>query len=73
MPLNLQGDFYVDVEIDRDGKVVSSKAVDEKRSFMRKLLEVAADRWQFEPDENAEKRRTAAYVYVSLKSESIKP
>lgn len=62
--INLQGDFFVDVEIDRAGKVVSSKAVDEKRKFMRKILEEAADRWQFEPDESAEKRRTARLTFT---------
>ena len=62
--VNLQGDFYVDVEIDRDGKVVSSKAVEIKLKVMRKILEEAADRWQFAPDENAEKRRRIQLTFT---------
>ena len=57
--VNLQGDFFVEVEIDREGKVVSSDAVGEKRKFMRKILEEAANRWRFAPNEDAEK--DAAY------------
>jgi hypothetical protein len=62
--INLQGDFYVDVEINRDGKVVSSKAVDEKRPFMRKILEEAADRWQFAPDQTAEGKRRVRLTFT---------
>ena len=62
--LNLQGDFYVDVEINRDGKIVSTKAVDEKRPFMRKILEEAADRWRFATDENAEKKRRVQLTFT---------
>ncbi len=64
LALNLQGDFLVDVEIDRDGKVVSSKAVEETHKVMRKLIELTAERWQFAPDENAEKRRHARLTFT---------
>ena len=62
--INLQGDFHVDVEINRNGKVVSSKAVDEKRSFLRKILEEAADRWQFAPDQTAEDKRCVRLTFT---------
>ncbi len=62
--VNLQGDFFVDVEIDRNGKVVSSKAVDEQRKFMRKILEEAADRWQFAPDQTAEEKRRVQLTFT---------
>ncbi len=55
--LRLEGDFRVDVEIDRSGKVVSSKAVEGTHKLLRKTLESAADRWQFAPDEIAERLR----------------
>lgn len=62
--VNLEGDFFVDVEIDRNGKVVSSKAVYEKRIFMRKILEEAADRWQFASDQVAEEKRRARLTFT---------
>lgn len=57
LALRLKGDFFVDVEIDRDGKVTSSKAVEDTHKLMRKTIETAAERWQFAPDETAEKKR----------------
>ena len=62
--VNLQGDFLVDVEIDRSGKVVSSKAVEGTHKLMRKLVELTAERWQFAPDKNAEKRRHAQLTFT---------
>lgn len=64
----LQGDFLVDVEIDRTGKVVSaefSKGSPNQKyeKIVRKVLEEAASRWQFAPDENAEKRRRVQLTF----------
>jgi TonB family protein len=57
LALRLKGDFFVDIEIDRDGKVISSKAVEDTHKLMRKTIESAADRWQFAPNETGEKKR----------------
>ena len=62
--LRLEGDFRVDVEIDRTGKVVSSKAVEGTHKLLRKTLESAADRWQFAPDETAEKKRRVQLTFT---------
>lgn len=62
--VQLQGDFHVDVEIDRSGKVVSSKAVEGTHKLMRKVVEEAADRWQFAPDESAEKKRRVQLTFT---------
>jgi len=64
LALNLQGDFLVDVEIDRSGKVVSSKAVEGTHKVMRRLIELTAERWRFAPDESAEKRRHAQLTFT---------
>ncbi len=63
-PLRLEGDFRVDIEVDRSGKVVSSKAVQGTHKFMRNVVEEAAERWQFAPDENAEKRRRVQLTFT---------
>jgi TonB family protein len=64
LALNLQGDFFVDVEIDRNGKVVSSKAVEGTHKILRKTIETAAERWQFEKDEDAEKKRQIRLTFT---------
>jgi TonB family protein len=64
LALNLQGDFLVDVEVDRSGKVASSKAVEGTHKLMRKVIEQTADRWQFAPDENAEKKRRVQLTFT---------
>ncbi|HEX8266082.1 MAG TPA: energy transducer TonB [Pyrinomonadaceae bacterium] len=63
LALNLQGDFFVDVEIDQSGKVISSKAVDGTHKLMRKVIETAADRWRFESDKTAEKKRQVKLTF----------
>jgi len=62
--IRLQGDFRVDVEIDRNGKVTSSKAIEGTHKLMRKVIEEAADRWQFAPDENAGKKRRVQLTFT---------
>ena len=64
IPLRLEGPYQVDVEIDRTGKVVSSKAVEGTHKLMRKTIEMAADRWQFEADESAVKRRRVRLTFT---------
>ncbi len=64
LALDLQGDFLVDVEIDRNGKVVSSKAVEGTHKLMRKLVELTAERWRFAADQNVEKRRYAQLTFT---------
>src|SRR5205085_8115461 len=53
MPLKLEGAYKVDVEIDRTGKVVSSKAIEGTHKFIRPVIEAAANRWQFRADQRA--------------------
>lgn len=62
--LRLEGDFRVDVEIDRSGKVVSSKAVEGTHKILRNTLESAANRWQFAPDEAAGKKRRVQLTFT---------
>ena len=64
--IGLNGDFLVDVEIDRTGKVVSSEVSKNSKEpkFMRKYFEEAANRWKFAPDENAEKRRRIQITFA---------
>src|SRR2546423_12608924 len=52
----LSGDFYVDVEIDRNGKVTSARAPSAPE-LMRKVIEEAARRWQFAPAPNGQQGR----------------
>lgn len=40
------------------------KTVDEKRPFMRKILEEAADRWQIAPDPTAEEKRRVRLTFT---------
>ncbi len=63
--IRLQGDFPVDVEINRSGKVTSAKVSKDAKlaSFMHKVVEEAAERWQFAPDENAEKKRRVQLTF----------
>jgi TonB family protein len=63
--IRLQGDFPVDVEIDRSGKVTSAKVSKDAKlaSFMHKVVEEAAERWQFAPDVNAEKKRRVQLTF----------
>jgi TonB family protein len=62
--INLEGDFRVDVKIDRSGKVVSSECVKGTHQLVRKVIEEASDRWQFAPDENAEKKRRVQLTFT---------
>lgn len=63
LAVGLQGDFFVDVEIDRNGKVISSTAVKGTHTLMRKTIETAAERWQFAPDETIERRRLVRLAF----------
>ena len=65
----LQGDFLVDVEIDRNGKVTSAEFSKDSpnqnyKKIVQKVLEEAASRWQFAPDENAEKKRRVQLTFT---------
>lgn len=62
--LVLEGDYLVDVEIDRSGKVVSSKSAEGTRKIMQEITENAADHWQFAPDENAESKRRVQLTFT---------
>ena len=67
--IGLQGDFLVDVEIDRTGKVVSAERAKESKDprFMREVFKEAAKHWQFAPDENAEKKRRVQITFTLRK------
>lgn len=62
--INLQGDFFVDIEIDRSGKVVLAKALDTRRKFLSKTIETAASSWKFEANEKAEKIRRIRLTFT---------
>ena len=67
-PLNIKtggrsGDFYADVEVGRNGKVISAEASSAPELF-RKVIEEAARRWQFAPDPNGRQRRTVRLTFT---------
>ncbi len=67
--IGLQGDFLIDVEIDRTGKVVSAEMSKDSKEpkFMREIFKEAATRWQFAPDENANKKRRVQIMFTLRK------
>jgi TonB family protein len=60
---NLNGDFYVDVEIDRNGKVTSTDASSAPK-ILRPVMEEAARRWQFAPDPTNQKKRKVQITFT---------
>jgi TonB family protein len=58
----LSGDYYVDVEINRSGKVISAKALRAPK-LMQKVIEEAAGQWQFAPDPNGQKNRKVQLTF----------
>jgi hypothetical protein len=64
MALKIEGEFNVDVEIDKDGKVVSSESVNENRKWVTKVIEETADRWRFAPDKDSRSNRRARLTFV---------
>lgn len=67
--IGLQGDYLIDVEIDRAGKVVSAEMSKNSKEpkFMREMFKEAANRWQFAPDEKAEKNRRVQITFTIRK------
>lgn len=57
------GDFYVDVKIDRTGKVTSADAASAPE-LMRNVIAEAARRWQFAPDPNGQPRRKVRLTFT---------
>jgi TonB family protein len=68
----LTGDFHVDVEIDRDGKVTSVKAANAPK-LMQRVIEEAARQWQFAPDLNGQKKRQAQLTFSFRRMPSKTP
>lgn len=59
----IEGDIYVDVEVDRNGKVTSADARSASR-LLRKIVEDTARRWSFSPAPNGEKKRKARLTFT---------
>ena len=57
------GDFYVDVDIDRNGKVTSADAASAPE-LIRNVIVEAARRWQFTPDPNGQQRRKVRLTFT---------
>jgi TonB family protein len=57
------GDSYVDVEIDRNGKVTSADAASAPELFREVIVE-AARRWQFAPNPNGQQRRKVRLTFT---------
>jgi len=68
----LSGDFHVDVEIDKDGKVTSAKASSAPK-LMQKVIEDAARQWYFAPDSNGQKKRQAQLTFSFRRMSSKTP
>ena len=62
--VKIRGDFFVGVEIDRDGKVTSAKVADKTPKLIRAALEEAARSWQFVSDENGKKKRSVQLTFT---------
>ena len=58
----LSGDFYADVEVDKNGKVTAAAASAPK--LMRKVIEEAARRWQFAPDPSGKQGRKVRLTFT---------
>jgi len=71
--IGLQGDFLIDVEIDRTGKVVSAEMSKDSKEpkFMREIFKEAATRWQFAPDEKADKKRRVQIAFTIRKVPNV--
>jgi TonB family protein len=57
------GDFYVDVEVDRSGKVTSAKSP-RTPEIIRNVIEEAAKRWQFAPSPNGPEARKTRLTFT---------
>jgi TonB family protein len=67
-PMNIRtsgrsGDFDVDVEIDRYGKVTSADAASAPE-LIRNVIEEAAKRWQFAPSPNGPQARKVRLTFT---------
>jgi len=59
----LSGDFYADIEVDKNGKVTSAGAASAPE-LMRKVIEEAARRWQFAPDSSGKQGRKVRLTFT---------
>jgi TonB family protein len=68
------GEVFVDVEIDREGKVTSAKAVNAHRLLEQAVVE-AARRWRFVPELQDKRERMArlAFAFVMLPEKAPVP
>jgi TonB family protein len=59
----LNGDFHVEVELDRTGKVTSTDSSSAPKP-LRKVMEEAASRWQFVPDPSGQEKRKVQITFT---------
>ena len=65
--IGLKGEFFVDVKINKDGKVISSD-VEKVHPILRKLIEEAASKWLFSADKSFEERIVKIIFEYRIKS-----
>ncbi|MGI8469382.1 MAG: energy transducer TonB [Pyrinomonadaceae bacterium] len=65
--LGLKGEFFVDVKIDKNGKVISTD-VEKVHPILRKPIEEAASKWLFSADKNLEERAVKIIFEYRIKN-----
>lgn len=65
--IGLKGEFFVDVKINKDGKVISTD-VEKVHPILRKPIEEAASKWLFSVDKNLEERTVKIIFEYRIKN-----
>lgn len=65
--IGLKGEFFVNVKINKEGKVISAD-VEKVHPILRKPIEEAANKWIFSADENSEERTVKIVFEYRIKN-----
>ena len=69
--VGLEGEFVVNVKIDKNGNVISANSGN-IRPLLKQVLEEAANKWLFSPDKDSEERETRIFFEYKTKANSSK-